>query len=174
MSRSYYRCTTQKCSVKKRVERSYQDPSIVITTYEGQHTHQSPATIRGSSHLLVPPPSMMPMSSSFHQDHLQLNMHQFPQLTTSQHLGTLGVNPSAAAAASIYLQNIIPSMSPAHHNNNQQQLRIPDYGLLQDIVPSAFINTNQLPWSRGPRSGPLFSLFKPDGSICVLVLYMYL
>jgi len=146
--RSYYRCTTQKCSVKKRVERSYQDPSIVITTYEGQHTHQSPATIRGSSHLLASPPSMMPMSSNFHQ-HLQLNMPQFPQLlnsSSSQHLGTLGVNP---AATSIYLQNLIPSMSPAHHNNNQQQLQIPDYGLLQDIVPSAFITTNQLPWSGG-------------------------
>jgi hypothetical protein len=28
--------------VKKRVERSQQDPSTVITTYEGQHTHPSP------------------------------------------------------------------------------------------------------------------------------------
>nr|AYU71095.1 transcription factor WRKY28 [Lilium regale] len=46
--RNYYRCTTQKCSVKKRVERSFQDPKTVITTYEGQHTHHSPATIRES------------------------------------------------------------------------------------------------------------------------------
>ncbi|KAG6387100.1 hypothetical protein SASPL_152283 [Salvia splendens] len=45
--RSYYRCTTQKCNVKKRVERSFQDPSIVITTYEGQHNHHIPATLRG-------------------------------------------------------------------------------------------------------------------------------
>ncbi|XP_021303466.1 WRKY transcription factor WRKY24 [Sorghum bicolor] len=40
--RSYYRCTTARCGVKKRVERSQQDPSTVITTYEGQHTHPSP------------------------------------------------------------------------------------------------------------------------------------
>ncbi|WVZ99604.1 hypothetical protein U9M48_044874 [Paspalum notatum var. saurae] len=51
--RSYYRCTTQKCPVKKRVERSYQDSAVVITTYEGKHTHPIPATIRGSSHLLA-------------------------------------------------------------------------------------------------------------------------
>ncbi|WVZ60620.1 hypothetical protein U9M48_010615 [Paspalum notatum var. saurae] len=37
--RSYYRCTNSKCTVKKRVERSSNDPSVVITTYEGQHSH---------------------------------------------------------------------------------------------------------------------------------------
>nr|QGX73553.1 WRKY family protein 5 [Cistanche tubulosa] len=46
--RSYYRCTTQKCQVKKRVERSFEDPSVVITTYEGQHNHYVPANLRGN------------------------------------------------------------------------------------------------------------------------------
>ncbi|KAH7438197.1 hypothetical protein KP509_04G004900 [Ceratopteris richardii] len=45
---SYYRCTSSKCFVKKRVERSPQDGSLVITTYEGQHNHHSPAVMRGS------------------------------------------------------------------------------------------------------------------------------
>ncbi|KAK1274500.1 putative WRKY transcription factor 57 [Acorus gramineus] len=39
--RSYYRCTNTKCMVKKRVERSSEDPMVVITTYEGQHCHHS-------------------------------------------------------------------------------------------------------------------------------------
>ncbi|CAH8306994.1 unnamed protein product [Eruca vesicaria subsp. sativa] len=43
---SYYRCTTASCNVKKRVERSFRDPSIVVTTYEGQHIHVSPLTPR--------------------------------------------------------------------------------------------------------------------------------
>lgn len=40
--RSYYRCTNSSCNVKKRVERSLNDPTIVVTTYEGKHAHPSP------------------------------------------------------------------------------------------------------------------------------------
>ena len=47
--RSYYRCTNSKCTVKKRVERSSQDPSLVVTTYEGHHNHHSPAVLRGTT-----------------------------------------------------------------------------------------------------------------------------
>uniref|UniRef100_A0A0D9VZ80 WRKY domain-containing protein n=1 Tax=Leersia perrieri TaxID=77586 RepID=A0A0D9VZ80_9ORYZ len=45
--RSYYRCTNSKCTVKKRVERSSDDPSVVITTYEGQHCHHTASFHRG-------------------------------------------------------------------------------------------------------------------------------
>ncbi|CAN6309266.1 unnamed protein product [Urochloa humidicola] len=45
--RSYYRCTNSKCTVKKRVERSSADPSVVITTYEGQHCHHIGSYQRG-------------------------------------------------------------------------------------------------------------------------------
>lgn len=39
--------------MKKRVERSFQDAAVVITTYEGKHTHPIPATLRGNTHLLA-------------------------------------------------------------------------------------------------------------------------
>ena len=73
--RSYYRCTSQKCIVKKRIERSYQDPTVVITTYEGQHNHHSPAVIRGSAAAAMLAPSLFsprptPAFPTFPQDML--------------------------------------------------------------------------------------------------------
>jgi hypothetical protein len=49
LCRSYYKCTYQGCDVKKHIERSSQDPKDVITTYEGKHSHDVPAS-RNSRH----------------------------------------------------------------------------------------------------------------------------
>ncbi|KAI5683188.1 hypothetical protein M9H77_04416 [Catharanthus roseus] len=46
--RSYYRCSNSGCPVKKHVERSSHDPKIVITTYEGKHDHEMPASSSSS------------------------------------------------------------------------------------------------------------------------------
>ncbi|KAI4964893.1 hypothetical protein ZWY2020_057931 [Hordeum vulgare] len=45
--RSYYKCTTPNCPVRKHVERASQDLRAVVTTYEGKHNHDVPAA-RGS------------------------------------------------------------------------------------------------------------------------------
>ncbi|CAA3001789.1 probable WRKY transcription factor 71 [Olea europaea subsp. europaea] len=120
---SYYRCTTQKCLVKKRVERSYQDPSIVITTYEGQHNHLVPTTLRGNvagmfpSSMLTPP---MPLQgTSFPANLLQL--HQM----TNDHLYNYG------SVNNVYGQQNLTTLE-------QPQTQFPEYGLLQDMIPSFF------------------------------------
>ncbi|KAJ4780507.1 WRKY DNA-binding protein 51 [Rhynchospora pubera] len=48
--RNYYKCSTEGCSVKKRVEREKDDPSYVITTYEGIHNHVSPSMAYYTNH----------------------------------------------------------------------------------------------------------------------------
>ncbi|CAI9293102.1 unnamed protein product [Lactuca saligna] len=132
--RSYYRCTTQKCTVKKRVERSYQDPSTVITTYEGQHNHHLPATLRGNVGGMLYPPSMMVAQgammagsgggSTFPNEFLAQIPHGF---YNSGGGGSGGGGGGGGGGLFNYNQTTLTPL---------QQLQIPDYGLLQDMVPS--------------------------------------
>ncbi|KAE8672157.1 putative WRKY transcription factor 2 [Hibiscus syriacus] len=48
--RSYYKCTSAGCTVRKHVERASHDLKSVITTYEGKHNHDVPAA-RNSSYV---------------------------------------------------------------------------------------------------------------------------
>lgn len=60
--RSYYKCTSTGCNVRKHVERAASDPKAVITTYEGKHKHDVPPAKSSShstanNHLLLSKPS---------------------------------------------------------------------------------------------------------------------
>ncbi|KAF3454169.1 hypothetical protein FNV43_RR04616 [Rhamnella rubrinervis] len=48
--KSYYKCTSAGCSVRKHVERASHNLKCVITTYEGKHNHEVPAA-RNSNHM---------------------------------------------------------------------------------------------------------------------------
>uniref|UniRef100_A0A0D9WJT3 WRKY domain-containing protein n=1 Tax=Leersia perrieri TaxID=77586 RepID=A0A0D9WJT3_9ORYZ len=158
--RSYYRCTTQKCPVKKRVERSFQDAAVVITTYEGKHTHPIPATLRGTTahllqyhpghfaggmpsaidalgnHLLPPPPHQQ------QQQHHLLHHHAPPPMHHQQML-----QPAAGLAAIVASTTAASAMAPASSAPlRMQHFMAQDYGLLQDMfIPSSsslFMNSN--------------------------------
>ncbi|EXB92394.1 putative WRKY transcription factor 28 [Morus notabilis] len=127
--RSYYRCTTQKCTVKKRVERSFQDPSIVITTYEGQHNHHCPATLRGSAAAMLSPSLFASAAASVGP---ALPVHdfftQFLPINANNNHHNHNHNHNQGEASSILYSNL--------SQQYRQQLQVPDFGLLQDLVPS--------------------------------------
>ncbi|KAI3983500.1 hypothetical protein MKX01_038920 [Papaver californicum] len=50
--RSYYRCTHQGCNVKKQVQRLSRDEGIVVTTYEGIHSHPIQKSTDNFEHIL--------------------------------------------------------------------------------------------------------------------------
>ncbi|WVZ51746.1 hypothetical protein U9M48_002859 [Paspalum notatum var. saurae] len=51
--RSYYRCTHQGCNVKKQVQRLSRDEAVVVTTYEGTHTHAIEKSNDNFEHILT-------------------------------------------------------------------------------------------------------------------------
>lgn len=116
--RSYYRCTSPKCTVKKQIERSYHDPTIVITTYEGQHNHVYPSSIRGSAGgepiFGTSFGSVMARQDSFSREHLLLS-HFLP------------VSDSFVSSSTV-------SQTLASQNS-QLQAAFQEHGIVQDIDP---------------------------------------
>ncbi|KAJ6400940.1 hypothetical protein OIU84_016375 [Salix udensis] len=138
--RSYYRCTTASCNVKKRVERSFGDPSVVVTTYEGQHSHPSPVMPRPNFTGPASDPGfsstaafVMPMQRrlSFYQQHQSQPPPPFGNSFSP--LG-FGYNESTANAAVNYLQ------FEKHFCSSSGSNLLKDHGLLQDLVPSHMLN----------------------------------
>ncbi|KAG6493160.1 WRKY transcription factor 71-like [Zingiber officinale] len=123
--RSYYRCTTHKCPVKKRVERSYQDPSTVITTYEGKHTHPSPAAAQRGLYLpaATAPPPQFPFSAAAAPPDNFIHHHR------SRLLQQMRALTGMADGGGMQLSQSNPWRPP---------VQLPDCGLLQDVVPSFF------------------------------------
>lgn len=122
--RSYYRCTVQKCNVKKMVERSHQDPTTVITTYEGKHNHNSPANPIRSFPVVASVPA-----NFGHRDHLLLQQ----VMCASGNFGIDDVHElNATHGGLMYPSTYLPNLPPPR----LPQLQVPaDHGLLQDILP---------------------------------------
>ncbi|KAL6647656.1 hypothetical protein ACP70R_015093 [Stipagrostis hirtigluma subsp. patula] len=159
--RSYYRCTNSKCTVKKRVERSSSDPSVVITTYEGQHCHHTVTFPRGHLHALaghmafsahhlygtadLPPLQLPPAPAQMEPLAGRPAIMSPPPSSSMQLLRPLNCNQELQAAASVYpLPAVTATMSVASlSTQSSTAVSSPasapavDRGLLDDMVPPA-------------------------------------
>ncbi|GKV05861.1 hypothetical protein SLEP1_g17816 [Rubroshorea leprosula] len=59
--RSYYKCTNPRCSAKKQVERSIEDPETLVVTYEGLHLHFTFPIFEAQPNNQLPQPSTPPI-----------------------------------------------------------------------------------------------------------------
>ncbi|XP_042438058.1 probable WRKY transcription factor 49 [Zingiber officinale] len=111
--RSYYRCTNPRCNAKKQVERSMEDPEMLLVTYEGLHLHYT-------SHYLLPPPQ---------------------QCTNKPKLRTTSIPAEARDRAMKESPALIlPEHKSTHIADNSMQTLLEDgtrasEGLLEDVVP---------------------------------------
>jgi hypothetical protein len=101
----------------------------VITTYEGQHTHQSPATLRSSN--WVTARNFSAMAPALGRDLMMQQLFPPMMSTSSTSHPLLG----AFGDPNMYL----PSVSAAPSPLQPHQLMNADHGLLQDIIPGQFI-----------------------------------
>ncbi|KAG7566696.1 WRKY domain [Arabidopsis suecica] len=138
--RNYYRCTTTWCDVKKRVERSFSDPSSVITTYEGQHTHPRPV-------LIMPKEGSSQSNGSASRAHIGLSTLP-PQLLDYNNHQQKHQGPSSFGTEYINMQEKgIDRDDDDDHVVKKSRTRdlldgaglVKDHGLLQDVVSSHII-----------------------------------
>ncbi|KAD5507591.1 hypothetical protein R6Q59_031612 [Mikania micrantha] len=106
--RSYYKCTSTGCTVRKHVERASHDLKSVITTYEGKHNHDVPAA-RNNGH------NSITQAQSVQSSQVHNTMARFDRTQYGTRGYGYGVNLSQMAMAGLVPnQAKIPVQLPVH------------------------------------------------------------
>ncbi|PSS09865.1 WRKY transcription factor 49 [Actinidia chinensis var. chinensis] len=133
--RSYYRCTNPRCSAKKQMERSSDDPDTLIITYEGLHLHYAyPYFFLGPAQHVNPPSKKLKstVSKADAQAQVQesLPMEEYPRQS-----------PTNLSSGPLY----DPFVGFGQEGMGPQ-------GLLEDMVPLVIRNPSNTPFSSNSSS----------------------
>ncbi|XP_009769738.1 putative WRKY transcription factor 2 isoform X2 [Nicotiana tabacum] len=138
--RSYYKCTSAGCNVRKHVERASHDLKSVITTYEGKHNHDVPAA-RNSSHVnsgtsntLPAPVTAPPAQSHLHRPEPAQLQNAMARFDRQPSLGSFGPSPGFSYGMN---QQSLASLAMAgfHPNQSKSQQQVPVHSYLGQPRP---------------------------------------
>ncbi|KAL0557598.1 hypothetical protein IC582_006145 [Cucumis melo] len=103
--RAYYKCSfAPTCPVKRKVQRSVEDPCYLVATYEGQHNHPKPNS--GIEYQLVGP----------------INLGSNTKLDSSNNVSS---SPSSSIKSPSSSSSLIPSISLDYLTKSQPQIPSP-------------------------------------------------
>ncbi|KAK4583638.1 hypothetical protein RGQ29_026391 [Quercus rubra] len=144
--RSYYRCTNPRCSAKKQVERSSEDPEALIITYEGLHLHFAyPYFLPSQSY--VNPTNKKPKKS--------ISQAQEPQDHETQQTQEVQESPENLATSPLLITSEVCLQGWDKEEGMSSR------GLLEDMVPFMIRNP---PTNTSSNSSPCSSYHSPPTS----------
>lgn len=159
IKRSYYRCTNPRCSAKKQVERSSDDPETLIITYDGLHLHFAYPFFFLGKPQLDNPPIKKPKKNIVEP---RAQNHE-PKKSKEAHESQRDINPEMGPSTEL-------DHDLQYHKEAGEEER-GTQGLLQDVVPLMILNPSSNTSSnsscssyRSPPTSPSSLSWSPDFS----------